>query len=445
MKDNNLDYLAQEDRSYQDMIAEVYRDIVINENKRVKTITFQVTEDCCMACTYCYQNHKTKNKLNFETAKKFIDVLLNDGYECINTSNSLGIIIDFIGGEPLMEIDLIEQICNYMLNTMIEKKHPWLYFCQFSMGSNGILYDTPKVQQFFKKYGRMFSFSISIDGNKQLHDACRVDLNGNGTYDRAIAAAHKHKNTFGKIPPTKMTIAPENVKYLYDAILNLIKEGYTCIFLNCVYENVWNNDLATILYCQLKKVADYLIENNLYNKIFIRMFNENNFKPMDESDNENWCGGVGDMNLSINHTGNLFPCLRYMESSLNHRQEPIIVGDVNTGYLATEKHEKNYQKISNITRRSQSTDECFYCPIAKGCSWCSAYNYEEFGDVNKRATYICCMHQATALANVYYWNKLYNYLDINKIFEMNVTKEWALKIIPEDEYNYLIQLSERGE
>jgi hypothetical protein len=54
MKDNNLDYLAQEDRSYQDMIAEVYRDIVINENKRVKTITFQVTEDCCMACTYCY-------------------------------------------------------------------------------------------------------------------------------------------------------------------------------------------------------------------------------------------------------------------------------------------------------------------------------------------------------------------------------------------------------
>jgi hypothetical protein len=55
------------------------------------------------------------------------------------------------------------------------------------------------------------------------------------------------------------------------------------------------------------------------------------------------------------------------------------------------------------------------------------------------------MHQATALANVYYWNKLYNYLDINKTFKMNVTKEWALKIIPEDEYNYLIQLSERGE
>ena len=99
-----------------------------------------------------------------------------------------------------------------------------------------------------------------------------------------------------------------------------------------------------------------------------------------------------DTNLSVNYTGNLYPCVRYMESSLNYRQKPIIVGNVNEGYLSTEEHKINHQQVSNITRRSQSTDKCFYCPIAAGCSWCSAYNYEEFGTANKRATYICCMH-----------------------------------------------------
>ena len=76
-----------------------------------------------------------------------------------------------------------------------------------------------------------------------------------------------------------------------------------------------------------------------------------------------------------------------------------------------------------------------------GCAWCSAYNYEEFGTPNKRATYICDMHKAISMANVYYWNKLYKYLGIDKTFEMHIPKEWALEIIDEDEYNYLLTLS----
>jgi uncharacterized protein len=97
--------------------------------------------------------------------------------------------------------------------------------------------------------------------------------------------------------------------------------------------------------------------------------------------------------------------------------------------------------LCNITRRSQSTDECYYCPIGAGCAWCSGYNYEEFGTPNKRATYICIMHKAESLANVYYWNKLYKKLNINKTFNMNIPREWALEIINIDEYNYLLNLS----
>jgi hypothetical protein len=93
--------------------------------------------------------------------------------------------------------------------------------------------------------------------------------------------------------------------------------------------------------------------------------------------------------------------------------------------------------MDNITRRSQSTDECFNCPIADGCAWCSAYNYQKFGTPEHRATFICCMHKARALANAYYWNKVYRIVDPCKRFKINIPKEWALEIIDEDEWNLL--------
>ena len=84
--------------------------------------------------------------------------------------------------------------------------------------------------------------------------------------------------------------------------------------------------------------------------------------------------------------------------------------------------------MSCITRRSQSTDECFNCPIGSGCGWCSAYNYEHFGTQDKRATYICCMHKARSLANVYYHRLK------GEDFPNNCPKEWAIPIIGEEEY-----------
>ena len=98
--------------------------------------------------------------------------------------------------------------------------------------------------------------------------------------------------------------------------------------------------------------------------------------------------------------------------------------------------------LQKITRRSQSTDECFYCPIARGCSWCTAYNYEVFGTINKRATFICPMHKARALANVYYWNKYYQLKESDKRFTNYCPKEWALEIIDENEYNMLNDLAQ---
>lgn len=106
-----------------------------------------------------------------------------------------------------------------------------------------------------------------------LHDACRLDLQGNGTYDRAIEAVHMFHDRFGYMPGIKMTLAPNNIPFLYDAVLNLINEGYEIIHLNCVYENVWENIHGKILYEQLKKVSNYLIENELFDKINLSILN----------------------------------------------------------------------------------------------------------------------------------------------------------------------------
>jgi hypothetical protein len=65
------------------------------------------------------------------------------------------------------------------------------------------------------------------------------------------------------------------------------------------------------------------------------------------------------------------------------------------------------------------------------------------GTINKRATFICPMHKARALANVYFWNKYYKLKNIDKIKKNYCPKKWALEIIDEDEYEMLNNLALR--
>ena len=147
--------------------------------------------------------------------------------------------------------------------------------------------------------------------------------------------------------------------------------------------------------------------------------------------------------LAVDPDGYLYPCLRYMESSLGTKVKPMIIGHVNTGLAVSKEHKDCVNCLKCINRRTQSTDECFNCPIAKGCSWCSAYNYQTFGTANKRATYICVMHKARALANAYYWNSYYIKNDLPYRFNVNVPREWAVPIIGEEEYDMLLKMSDQ--
>lgn len=414
--------------SYDDILYRIYD--YKYPNKKIIEVTFQVTEACTLVCKYCYQHNKTPKVMTLEVAKKYIDVIFQqyrDTHFCI--------ILDFIGGEPFLQPQLISDIVDYWDYKCIMENLDWGKLTRFSICSNGTEYRTPVVQKLLNKIGNRLSFTVSIDGNKELHDSARIFPNGKGSYDLAIDAATDFEEKYKTDLGSKITIAPSNIIFLYSAIKHYLDLGKNNIMANCVYEEGWTYKDAQLFYKELKKLADYVLD--YYPDVYISLFEEDHFCPMDEDDNQNWCGGNGLM-LACDPDGVLYPCLRYMPSSIGDKQPILTCGHVDDGGVDLSLMED----MQKITRRSQSTDECFYCPIARGCAWCTAYNYEVFGTINKRATFICPMHKARALANVYYWNKYYRKTNNPKRQPNYCPKDWALQIIDENEWYILNELAQ---
>ena len=220
------------EENYDSFLHRLYGQEKSDFEQNVFNITFQVTDDCNLKCSYCYQIHKGHNTMPLEVAKKFIDLLLNNdemirSYVDINKKRA--VVLDFIGGDPFLEVELIDQIIDYFITQVILRKHHWQYNYRISISSNGTLYFTPKVQEFIKKHQGHISLSFSVDGDKQTHDACRKFPNGDGSYDLAIAAAKHYQKYYDGYLGSKITISPENIDFLSNGIISLFNEGYEYI------------------------------------------------------------------------------------------------------------------------------------------------------------------------------------------------------------------------
>lgn len=426
--------MARHVEQYQDTISRLYKDHPLARAGKQLThnVTFQITDACNLRCTYCYQINKGQHIMSMDVAKRFIDLILDPDpitAEYIDSRNSIAGIIEFIGGEPFLAIDLMEEITDYFIEQTILRNHPWQYNYRISICSNGVLYFNDKVQQYMNKYKDHISFSITIDGNKQLHDSCRLFPDGSGSYDIAMAGVKDWANRLGRQMGSKMTLAPGNIQYTKDAVIGLIEAGYDDINLNCVFEKGWTLEHAQIYYHQLKALADYLLEYNLEDAVDLSVFVDHMFCPSDPEKTETWCGGYGKM-ISVDYKGDIYPCIRYMESSLGTEVPPVIIGNVYEGIMTRPEWKDCVHCMRSITRLTEFSKECLECPIAEGCAECAAYNYQDSGGCwNKRATYICIMHKARALANCYYWNMKYWKHNELKRFKLWLPDEEALKII----------------
>ncbi|WP_346916354.1 radical SAM peptide maturase, CXXX-repeat target family [Clostridium sp.] len=363
-------------------------------DKRIKDITFSVTEECNLRCKYCYMTGKNSVKrMSFETAKKAIDYILDDR----KAFNELGVIWNFIGGEPFLEMDLIDKITDYIKIRTYELNHPWFDKYRLSFSSNGILYDHPKVQEYIKKNYSHVSIGLSVDGNKEKHDLQRVKLDGTGSYDDVVKNVPLWLKQFPRAA-TKATFAHGDIKYLKDSIINLWNLGISEVAANVVFEDVWDEEDPYIFEEQLKALGDYILENKLWDKCTVTLFDPNKGFPLIENELKSNSCGAGRM-LAIDCDGNFYPCVRFLDFSMNNRKGRK-VGDIENG-MDLDK----VRPFLELNTLKESEDKCLKCDVATGCTGCTGFNYDCYGTIYKKATYICEMHKANVRAIEYYWDK----------------------------------------
>ncbi len=373
-----------------------------------KNITFIVTKDCQLACKYCYLVGKnSKEQMSFEIAKQAIDYILSHEEDFKEES----VVWDFIGGEPFLEIDLIDKICDYLKIEMFRRDHHWFDSYRFSFSTNGINYHTDKVQQFIEKNKEHLSIGITIDGTREKHDLNRIykkneDGKERGSYDDVVRNIPMWLKQFPHVG-TKVTISSEDIPYIKESVLHLFSLGIHEVNINCVFEDVWKNGDDKLFENQLLELADAIIDNELYKENVCSFYSELIGKPLDpKRDNQNWCGAG--MMLSVDAAGNFYPCTRFASYSLRNKK-PIIIGNVYRGI------DKNLLRpFLTLDRITQSPQKCLDCEVASGCAWCQGENYDaaKTNTIYERSTAICLMHKARVRANNYYWNKLYRKLEL---------------------------------
>jgi len=165
-----------------------------------------------------------------------------------------------------------------------------------------------------------------------------------------------------------------------------------------VFEEVWDEEDPLIFEEQLKALGDYILENKIWDKYTVSFFDPNKGFPLLENELKSNSCGAGRM-LAIDCDGNFYPCVRFLDLSMNNRKGRK-VGDINKG-MDLDK----VRPFLELNTLKESEDKCLECEVATGCTGCTGFNYDCYGTIYKKATYICEMHKANVRANEYYWDK----------------------------------------
>lgn len=374
-----------------------------------KHITFIVTKDCQLACKYCYLVGKNeKERMTWDVAKQAIDYILSHEEDMREES----VVWDFIGGEPFLEIELIDKICDYLKVEMYRRNHHWFNSYRFSFSTNGINYHTDKVQQYIKKNREHLSIGITIDGTEMKHDLNRVYKgDGRGSYADVVRNIPLWLSQFPN-GGTKVTISNADIPYIKESVLHLYSLGIHEVNINCVFEDVWEEGDDARFEEQLMQLADAIIDGEYYRDYACSFFSEYLGKPLDcVLQNQNWCG-AGRM-LAVDAADNFYPCTRFAQYSLRSKKAWII-GNIHDGI------DKNkLRPFLTLDRCTQSEQKCIDCEVAEGCAWCQGENYDaaDTPTIYQRSTAICLMHKARVRANNYYWNKLFRKLELEEARE----------------------------
>ena len=243
-------------------------------------------------------------------------------------------------------------------------------------------------------------YVVSIDGEEYKNDMNRVFKDGRGSYSSIIDNVFLWLKQFPNAG-TNMVISHNDLPYVKQSLIHLVKLGITKIDVNPVIEDVWKEDDDKILENELIDFADYIIDNNLWQFLEISVFNEAIGLPLIYDNSRSFCG---DMTFAVDGKGNLYPCMRFADYSLRSKKSRVI-GNLLTGIDCNKL--RSFQLQNDM---SFYPLKCRECNVASGCKVCPAENYDSSltNTVFQHSLVACDIHKAKVRAKNYYWNKLRN-------------------------------------
>lgn len=325
--------------------------------------------NCNLACTYCYEC-KGRGANDVETIKRFI----KERYESNDMHDTKReVILEFIGGESLLYPDMLDEVCTYA--SQLHWKRNCTGPLTISISTNGTLIaEDKKVQDFLLKWRPWLGFSI--DGTKDIHDDCRIDRDGNPTYDHAVAGWEWAKEHLcPKRMGVKATYCHKTIDRWAQGIINLIELGFTDIAANVVFEEEWTLEEALPIAQQMCKVVDYLFKHQLEDTVSIFQINQKeldmrHYKAQSGPKGQNHCGTCTHM-LCLGFDGLLYGCNRFCTMP-----NPIPIGHMDGDKIVIDREDF----CAEVARQYELwPDECKQCPYGQQCPSCSAIPYEQDG------------------------------------------------------------------
>lgn len=376
----------------------------------IRSASIDLTEGCSLACKYCFADLLSKKKsekwkLTEDVMKAAIDWLFADSTsgtaEEVNAEG--GIRIEFWGGEPLHNWDMLVKMTEYIES---KSKETGKRIGELSGTTNVVEIDKEKLE-FFKEHN--INFLMSIDGVKEAHDMFRIFPSGKGSWD---VINEKLDMILDYFPywQARISLHPAHVKYLYESFEYFISKGIYNAFYSPVYEADWTPEVWEEYEKQVKKIIKRMIRelkmgrrievkfiNDMINYIIqaerlgIDLDNMNDdpelaVKLSERNQVPQPCG-AGYRYVGISVDGQIYVCHRFNKHNMHHippEQKFGWLGNVWDGIINTELWERFHNwNVDDIPH-------CKGCPVRYHCKGgCYASNYDNAGAIGAKLDTQC--------------------------------------------------------
>ncbi len=344
----------------------------------IKALCLHICHDCNLKCQYCFADegtYHTRNRahMSYEVGKNAIDFLVQHSGKRHNLE------VDFFGGEPLMNFDVVKQIVEYArsIEDKVGKKF------SFTMTTNCILLSDDKIEWLNKE---MNNIVLSIDGRKEIHDEVRRTISGKSAFDVIIKNALKLRKVRGdKTYYVRGTYTAKNLDFAKDVeYLNDI--GFDQISMEPVVTNIEGLKITEEMLPRILKEYEKLAEIYIDRRKTDKWFNFFHFMIDIESGpcvvkRLTGCG-AGCEYLAVTPTGDIFPCHQFAENK-DYYMGNVFDKEINMDIS------KEFAK--NIVTQKPACDKC---PAKYYCSGgCTANNINYAGSMHTPYEITCALER----------------------------------------------------